>query len=98
MLHSASSILYRLGATYHEESWLLLRKSCSSGLSNFLGHDAGDFRFDLDVDVDVDVLDYFDDADDAGDEDGRDGEAVNIADLVLSGFSKLLSQDIIYRT
>lgn len=50
---------------------MLLGKSCDSGLSNFLGHDAGDFRFDLDADVDV--LEYFDDVDDAddtGDEDG----------------------------
>ena len=68
MQHSTSSILCRLGATYHEESRLLLRRSCGGGLSNFLGHGAGDFRFDLDVDVDV--LEYFDDADDASDEDG----------------------------
>jgi hypothetical protein len=51
-----------LGTTYHEESRLFLRRSCDSSLSNFLGHDAGDFRFDLNVDVD--------DADDTGDEDG----------------------------
>jgi len=71
VLHSTSSILCRLGTTYHEESRLLLRGSCDSSLSNFLGHDAGNFRFDLDVDVDV--LEYFDDVDvsnDASDEDG----------------------------
>lgn len=62
MLHSTSLILCRLGTTYHEESRLFLKRSCNSSLSNFLGHDAGDFRFDLDVDVD--------DADDARDEDG----------------------------
>lgn len=67
MLHSTSSILCRLGATYHEESRLLLRRSCGGGLSNFLRHDAGDFRFNLDFDVDV--LEYFDDADDADDAD-----------------------------
>ena len=70
MLHPTSSILCRLGTTYHEESRLLLRRGCDSSLGNFLGHDAGDFRFDLDVDVDV--LEYFDDVDDAddtGDED-----------------------------
>jgi len=88
VLHPTSSTLCRLGTTYHEESRSLLRRSCDSSLRNFLGHDAGNFRFDLDVD----------DANDAGDEDGWDGEAVNIADLVLSGFSRLLSQDIIYRT
>lgn len=68
MLHSTSSILCRLGATYHEEPRLLLRRSCGGDFRNFLGHDAGDFRFDLDVDVDV--LEYFNDAGDAGDEDG----------------------------
>jgi hypothetical protein len=62
VLHPTSSILCRLGTTYHEESRLFLRRSCDSSLSNFLGHDAGDFRFDLNVDVD--------DADDTGDEDG----------------------------
>lgn len=70
MLHPTNSILCRLGTTYHEESRLLLRRDCGSSLGNFLGHDAGDFRFDLDVDIDV--LEYFDDvddADDAGDED-----------------------------
>ena len=70
MLHSTSSILCGLGATYHEESRLLLRRSRDSGLSNFLGHDASGFRFDLDVDVDVlECFDDADDADDAGDED-----------------------------
>lgn len=57
---SNSSTLCRLGTTYHEESRLLLRRSCDSSLRNFLGHDASNFRFDLDVD----------DANDAGDEDG----------------------------
>ena len=61
MLHPTSPTPRKLGNTYHEEFRLLLRRSCDSSLSNFLGHDAGDPRFDLDVDVD--------DADDTGDED-----------------------------